>query len=101
MIQIAPLFDWVPRCAGRPFEQVHDSERQWIVRPDHRKVGSLFLGQRQQSRQVFGSGVDAFDRRLIFYEAFFCDARIARRTPHLSDVGRLRELPNEGVLTPA
>ena len=82
-------------------EQIHDAQRQRIVRPDDGEVGFLFLREREQLRQIFRADVDAFDRRAVFREAFLRDAGVARRAPHLRDVRRLRQFPDQRVLASA
>ncbi len=41
--------------------EVHDAERQGIVRPDDGEVGAVFLGEGAQAGQVLRAEVDALD----------------------------------------
>ena len=82
-------------------EQIHDAQRQRIVRADDREFDFLFLREREQLRQIFRADVHAFDRRAVFGEAFLRDAGVARRAPHLRDVRRLRQFPDQRVFAPA
>ena len=55
----------------------------------------------QEGGQVFGAKLDALDRGAVRGQAFLGDASIAGRAPKASDVGRLRQLPNQGVFAAA
>ena len=82
-------------------EQVHDAERQGIVRADDGEVGVVLPGEGQEGGQVFGAKVDALDQGAVLGQAFLRDAGIAGRAPEAGDVGRLRQLPNQGVFAAA
>src|ERR1019366_6047107 len=82
-------------------EQIHDAERERIVRANDGEVGFLFLRKREQLRQILRAEIHTLDQRRIFGESFLCDARIARRAPHLRDVRRLRQFPNQRVFASA
>ena len=82
-------------------EQIHDAQRQRIVRPDDGEVGAVLPGEGAQAGQVFGAELDALDRRAVLCEAFLRDAGIAGRAPQSGDVRRLRQLPDQRVLAAA
>ena len=61
----------------------------------------LVLREGQQAGQVFGAEAHALDQVAVLRQAFLGDAGVARRAPHLRDVRRLGEFPDQGVLAPA
>ena len=87
----------------KPFclKQIHDAERQRIVRPDDGKADLLVFGKGEQSRQIFRLNVDALDGRTVAGRTLPGDARVARRAPQFRDARRLREFPNQRVFAPA
>ena len=52
----------------------------------------------QHGRQVRGANGHAFDLGPVGCERFLCDPRVARCAPHLGDLGRLGQFPDQGVL---
>ena len=82
-------------------EQVNNSDRKRVVRPDDRQVDPVLLREIEQLRQILRADANAFDRRLILHQPLQGDAGVGRRTPHPRDVRRLRELPDQGVFPPA
>ena len=82
-------------------EQIHDAQRQRIVRPDDGEFDFLFLRKGEQLRQIPGAKVHALDERGIFCQPFLCDAGVARRAPQLCDVRRLRQFPHQRVFASA
>ena len=94
---------WFGPQMRRPslLEQVHDAQRQGVVRPDDGEVDAVLPGEGQEGGQVFGAKLDALDRGAVLCQAFLGDASIAGRAPEAGDVGRLRQLPNQGVFAAA
>jgi hypothetical protein len=82
-------------------EQIHDAQRQRVVRADDGEINFHFLREREQPRQIFRADVDTFDRRAVAGEVFLRNAGVARRAPHLRGVRRLCQFPDEGVFASA
>jgi hypothetical protein len=82
-------------------EQIDNAHGEGIVRADDSKIGFLFLGEFQQSGQVFGAQADALDGFVIAGEAFLGHPGVTGRAPHTGEVRRLRQFPNQGVLATA
>ena len=87
-------------------EQIHDAQRERIVRPDDGEFDFLFPRECEQLRQILRADVDAFDRVAQPFAPgepahFLRDAGVARRAPHLRDMRRLREFPHERVFASA
>ena len=82
-------------------EQIHDAQRERIVRADDGEINFLFLREGEQLGQIFRADVDAFDQCAVFGEPFLRDAGVARRAPHLRGVRRLRQFPDQRVFASA
>ena len=59
-------------------KQIHDAQRERVVRADHGEINFIFLRECEQFRQIFGADIDALNRRRIFPEPFLRDAGVAR-----------------------
>jgi hypothetical protein len=81
MTRTARLSGSRPKSSVPFLEQIHDAERQRIVRPDDGEFDFLFPRECQQFRQIFRADVDAFDQRAVLGETFLRDAGVARRAP--------------------
>jgi hypothetical protein len=64
-------------------EQIHNAERERIVRPDDGEFDFLLLREREQFRQIICADVDALDGFLRFLRSLLFNSRIARRAPNL------------------
>ena len=95
------LLVWAPDAPTVLLPQIHDAQRQRVVRPDDGEVGAVLPGEGEEAGQVFRAQVNALDGRAVLRQAFAGDAGIAGRAPHLRNMGRLRQFPNQCVLAPA
>ena len=84
--ELSGLLVRAPDAPAVLLPQIHDAQRQRIVRPDDREVGALLLREGTEPGQILRAEVDALDGRAVFRQAFPGDAGIARRAPHLRDV---------------
>ncbi len=82
-------------------KQIDDAEGERIIRADDGEFDFLFLREREELGQIFGGDINAFDRLPGLLKSLLLNSRVAGRAPHLRDVGRLREFPNERVLASA
>jgi hypothetical protein len=81
-------------------KQIHDAQRERIVRPDDGEFDFLFLREREQPGKSSALMLTHSTAR-HFWRAFLCDAGVAGRAPHLRDVRRLRQFPNQRVFASA
>ncbi len=82
-------------------EQIHDAQRERIVRADDGEFDFLFLREREQFRQIFGANVDAFDRRRFFASRSCAMPALPGAHQICVGVRRLRQFPNQRVFASA
>ena len=82
-------------------EQIHDAQRQRVVRADDGEINFLLLREGEQLRQIFRAELTHSTSCAVFRESFLRDAGVARRAPHLRDVRRLRQFPDQRVFASA
>ena len=89
-----------PNAQAVFLEQIHNTHRQRVIRPHHREIRLLFLGEHHQCRQILRAHRHAFHRLAVACK-FARDAAVARRHPQLGHPLALRQLPRQRMFPAA
>jgi hypothetical protein len=80
---------------------IHDTHRQWIVRPDNGQGGMPLMCEGEQCWQVLCCNWNTFHECAGLGTPLLANTRITRCAPYPIHMGRLCQFPDQCVLAPA